>query len=195
MMGGLAYIRASLAGAWQVMLGRPDGLRQLDITLEGFWRSFGAVFLLAPFALPALMSQRQLAAAAGEELGPLAAADIAVEGIALVADWLAFPLVFALLARPFGLGAGYVPFIVTRNWASVIVAAMVGLVHALHVVGLLPPGLTPILLLVALAVALRFSYIIARTTLGVSMALALPIVVLDFLISLMVWSAVTRGMG
>ena len=93
---------------------------------------------------------------------------------------------------PFGLGSRYVPFIVARNWASVVIAAMVSVVHVLHLVGVLPSAVMPYALLVAIAVSLRFSYVIARTTLLVSMALALPIVILDLLLSLTIWSFFER---
>jgi hypothetical protein len=189
MSGGLDYIRSNLAGAWQVMLGRPEGLRQLDISLDGFWRSFGAIVLILPFTMLTLLSLRQSAATAEEAPAPFAGSDIALEGVALIVDWIAFPLVFALLARPLGLGANYVPFIITRNWASVIVAAIGGSVHALNIVGLAPVALVQFLLLAVLVIALRFAYVIARVALDASFALALPVVALDFLISLVVWSA------
>ena len=190
-MNAIAPIRDNLAGGWQVMLGRSDGLDRLDTSLEGFWRSFAAVILLAPFALLSLLSQRPLQSETGTA-APLTGGMLAFDGIALLVDWFAFPLIFALLAPPFGLGSRYVPFIVARNWASVIIGAMVAVVHALDLLGVLPSALMPYVLLVAIVVALRFSYVIARTALAVSMALALPIVVLDLLISLVVWSVVDR---
>ena len=188
MTGLSANLRDNLAGAWAVMRGRADGLTRLDLSLEGFWRSFAAIVLLAPFALLALISQQRLAEAAGE--GP--AGGLGLEAVALVVDWFAFPLVFAALARPLGLGARYVPFIVARNWASVLIAAMVAVVHAAHVVGLVPPQFAQFLLFAAIVVALHFSYMIARTALGVPMGLAAPIVVLDLLISITVWAVVDR---
>jgi hypothetical protein len=192
-MGNLPTIlKENLAGAWEVMLGRPEGLNRLDTSLEGFWRSFAAVILLVPFALMALFSQAPLADETGATAPHLTGSGLALEGIALLADWFAFPIVFALVARPFGLGSRYVPFIVTRNWAAVIIGAIVGVVHALHLVGILPTALVPYLLLVAIAVALRFSYVIARTTLAVSMGMAIPIVMLDLLLSLTIWSAFDR---
>ena len=192
MMGGLTAVRDNLAGALEVMLGRPEGLNRLDTSLDGFWRSFGAVVLVAPFALLSLLSQQPLAVEAGRPPAPLTGARLALYGIALLVDWFAFPLVFALLARPFGLGSRYVPFIVARNWASVIIGAMVAVVHVLHLLGVLPTVLLPYALLVAIAVSLRFSYVIARTTLLVSMAMALPIVILDLLLSLTIWSLFDR---
>lgn len=192
MMDGLSTIRSSLAAAWEVMLGRQDGLQRLDTSLEGFWRSFLAVFIVAPFALLAFASQRRLALTAGEAPDPFTTGTLFPETIALLVDWFAFPLIFAILARPFGLASHYVPFIVARNWASVIIAALVAVVHALHLIGILPSSAAPFVLLVAVVVALRFSYVIARTALAVSMGLAIPIVALDFLLSLTIWSAFER---
>ena len=100
-------------------------------------------------------------------------------------------LAFALLARPLKLGDRYVPFIVARNWAAVLVSAAVSVIHAAHLIGL-PSGSTRFVLLVVVLVALRFSYVIARTTLAVSFALAAPIVAFDFLLSMTLWTIIDR---
>jgi hypothetical protein len=192
MIGGLKSIRDSLAGAFEIMLGRPEGLNRLDTSIDGFWRSFGAVVLVAPFALLSVLSQQPLMATAGAAPSPLTGAQLSLDGIALLVDWFTFPIVFAVLARPFGLGSHYVPFIVARNWASVVIAAMVAVVHALHLLGVLPTAVMPYALLVAIAISLRFSYVIVRTTLFISMALALPIVILDLVLSLTIWSLFDR---
>ena len=182
----------NLAGAWLVMRGRAEGLNRLDLSLEGFWRSFAAILLIIPFAVLGLISQRELVP---EDVGAPPDAGIGLEAVALLGDWLTFPLVFAVIARPLGLAGRYVPFIVARNWASVLITAMVSLIHAAHVVGLLPSEFASLLLFVAVAIALRFSYVIARTTLGVPLTMALPIVLLDLLISLTVWSAFDQLAG
>ena len=178
----------NLAGAWLVMRGRAEGLNRLDLSLEGFWRSFAAILLIVPFALVGLISQRTLAPEEGEPAVVLTERGLGLEAVALLGDWLTFPLIFALMAGPLGLAARYVPFIVARNWASVIITAIVSIVHAGHIVGLVPSELASLLLFLAIALALRFSYVIARTTLAVPLTVALPIVLLDLLISLTVWS-------
>jgi hypothetical protein len=192
MIGGAQSIRENLTGAWQVMTGRADGLNRIDTSLEGFWRSFAAIVLVLPFAFLAFLSQGPLAAEAGGPVEPLTGSRLALEALALLVDWFAFPLLFALVAPPFGLGSRYVPFIVTRNWAAVIVSVLVGAVHALHLVGVIPTPVLPYVLIVVIAVALRFAYLIARLTLAVSMGMAAPIVILDFLISLTIWSTFDR---
>lgn len=192
-MNWIAYIRDNFSGAAQILSGRPEGLNRLDTSLEGFWRSFAVVIIIAPFAFLALISQATLPAETTEAAAePLTGALIALYGVALLVDWFAFPLVFALLAPSFGLGSRYVPFIVARNWASVIIAAVVASVHVLRILGILPVAAMPYALLVVLAIALRLSYVLVRTTLSVSMPMALPIVVVDFLLSLVVWSLFDR---
>jgi hypothetical protein len=185
-------IRDSLAGAWALMLGRAEGLARLDLSIVGFWRSFAAIILVAPFSLLSLLSQQKLSAEVEEAPPAPAGFDVGPEMLTLVVDWLAFPIIFALVAQPLGLGARYVPFIVARNWAAVILVAGVSLVHAVHLIGIVPSQLATVLLLAALAVTLRFAYLLARTTLVVGVAVALPIVILDFLVSLLVWSLAAR---
>ena len=192
MTGLSGYIRGNLSGAWAVMLGRPEGLHRLDTSLEGFWRSFAVVVLLLPFVVLALLSQKRLAVAADETPEPFTAGGLSLDFMVVVVDWFAFPLIFALLANVFALGPRYVSFIVARNWASLIIAALMAILHALHVVGVLPSAVMPWVLLAAIGVSLRFAYVIARTALAVGWGMAVPIVVVDLLISLTIWSAFDR---
>lgn len=190
-MNWFTYFRDNLAGASQILLGRPEGLNRLDTSLEGFWRSFGIVIIVAPIAFLTLVGEEPPADPNAVVL-PLTAARILSYGVTLLIDWFAFPLVFALLAPSFGLGSRYVPFIVARNWASIIISAIIAIVHVLRIFELLPTTVLPYALLVVLAIAIRLSYVLVRTTLSVSIAIALSIVVLDFLLSLVIWSAFDR---
>lgn len=186
-MKAFADLGENIAGAWMVMRGRPEGLNRLDLSLEGFWRSFAVIVLVAPFALLGLISQSRLVEEPGSAMLP--GDGFGLEVLALLADWFTFPILFAAMAKPLGLGARYVPFIVARNWASLVVAALISVIHAAHVLGLLPAPMASLLLLAAIPVALHFSYMVARTSLGIPVAVALPIVILDFLISFTIWSA------
>jgi hypothetical protein len=178
-----AEIRNNLAGAWALMNNRADGLKLLDTSVDGFWGSFGAILLIVPFAIVAVIGERTLMMPA-EGAEPLSGALFARHALLLVADWIAFPLVFAALARPLGLSRNYVPFIVARNWGAVITTAIASIAYGLIFTGIVPAGAAPLLLVFVLGLALRFSYCIARTTLGVPPGVAIPIVVLDLLLSL-----------
>ncbi len=190
-MNGLAYLRDNLHGAWQVMFGRPEGLNRLDVSLEGFWRSFGVILSIVPFIALSVLSEHLYSRNFGLS-ERLTGGSLVVYGMALLADWFAFPLVFAFLARPLGLSARYVPFVVARNWAALILAVLPAAADALHLLGILPSVALPVASLAAIAVAVGFSYVIARTALGVSVMMAIPIVILDFLMSFFVWSVFDR---
>src|SRR3712207_5104729 len=98
-----AALRNNLAGAWALMTGRVEGLAILDVSLESFLRSFGAVVLILPFAALTILGERIIVAANGEQLTALTGGVIAAHSVTLLVDWLAFPVVFAALARPLGL--------------------------------------------------------------------------------------------
>ena len=181
-MNPIAYVRDNIAGAWQVMLGRPEGLSRLDVTIEGFWRSFGAFALVLPLLLLANVG---FDAMLPEEEVPVDGWDwvgIFIHGV----DWVAFPIVFALISPRIGLAARYLPFIAARNWGAVILAA-------LYMAGSFPALLAPlpmiagaIINLTLLGIQLRFAYLLARTTLVVGPAVAIPVVALDLLLSLVI---------
>jgi hypothetical protein len=145
--------------------------------------------LVFPFAVLAMLGERTVMAAAGEALPPMTSAYLVWRLIAFVVDWLTFPLIFAALARPLGFGQTFVPFIVSRNWASVIAMAIAGLAHGLIVVGVVPARAASFVLLFVLGVALRFSYCLARSALGAPISAAIPIVILDLVTSLVLEAA------
>lgn len=188
----MGRIGRSLSGAWAIMRGDPDGMGRLDLTVDGFWNSFRAVALIAPFTVLAVLSQNIFAVDPGQPPLPFGTHQALGGGIALLADWFTFPLLFALVAKPLGLASRFVPFIVARNWAAVLISAAVSLVHALHLFGVLPAPLASLLLLIALVATLRFSFIIARTTLVAPLALTIPIVAIDFLLSFTIWAIFQR---
>ena len=178
-MGPFANLPANLSGAWDVMNGRIEGLNKLDLTIDGFWRSFGAVVLILPVALIALASERVILPAVGGEVVALTGGYVLLRLIAVIVDWLAFPAILALLARPMGLATRYVPYIVARNWAAVPVAFMFAVPHLFHALGVLPTGMLSFMLLILFGIAVWFAFVVVRTAMQVPPVLAIPIVVLE----------------
>ena len=178
-MGFFANLPANLSGAWDVMNGRVEGLRKLDITIDGFWRSFGAVVLILPVAVIAMASERVALSNMGHEGAALTGAYMVLRFIAVIVDWLAFPAILALFARPMGIATHFVPYIVARNWAAVLIAGLFAVPHLFHALGILPTGMLSFILLGLFALAVWFSYIIVRTALQVPPVLAVPVVILE----------------
>lgn len=178
-MGLFANLPASLSGAWDVMNGRAEGLRKLDITIDGFWRSFGAIVLILPVALIALASERVALPAVGGDLAALTGGYVVLRLIAVIIDWLTFPAILALFARPLGIANRFVPYIVARNWSAVLVAFMYAVPHLFHALGVLPTGMLSIALLILFGIAVWFAYVVVRTAMQVPPVLAIPIVILE----------------
>jgi hypothetical protein len=113
-------IQQYLHGAWRMMLGKADGLRALDISVDGFWNSFFAIVV----ALPALIVNWVTIADSydvAETFGDRIAIFIRLAVID-VAAWL-LPLAgLAVIARRARLADRYVHYVVASNWATAIIA-------------------------------------------------------------------------
>lgn len=109
-------LRRGLFGAFRLMTGRSDGLLLLEISADGFWNSFYAIFLALP---PLLLGWVSVAAdfadghmSRGGILSRLAIVDIG--------SWLLPILLLALVARPAGIGDRFVHYVVASNWGSAL---------------------------------------------------------------------------
>jgi len=178
-------ITRSLAAAWDLFLDRPGAIRGFDVSVEGFWRSFAAVILVVPSYALAVLAERQLSAAIDPAMpAQEGAAFLVHNAIGLGLDWVALPLILALLAGPLGIARHYPEFVVARNWGAAIAAVPFGLIGLLTVLGLVGGELANLLMLAALIIVLRYTFIIARRSLDVGLGFAIGIVVLDFVVSL-----------
>ena len=174
-------IQSYLWGVWRLMSGRPDGMRALDFSADGFWNSFFAMVL----ALPALGVGWVAFAndlGGGEGLGfrlsillRLAIIDLAV--------WVVPIVLLAAVAGPAGLGNRFVPYVVANNWAAPI-----------FIWFLLPPSLmalfwpasgdlAAVLSLGLMMVTLVFAWRLTNTVIGMGAAIATAVFVGMFIAS------------
>jgi hypothetical protein len=178
-----------LTGAWNLFLGRPDALRSFDTTLEGFWRSFQVILIVAPlYFLTALGDQVGVVGTPGMAVAP--ENFWATELLTLILDWIALPALLAVIGGFVGIKRAYPAYIVVRNWATPLMLAPFAAISLLSVLGigeeiLLIPSVA------AIAYSLRFSYLIVRRTLGVGIDIAIAFVALDVFVSI----AVVRLVG
>ncbi len=178
-------ITRALTAAWNLFLDRPGAMRGFDVSVEGFWRSFAAVILVVPSYALAVLAERQLSAAIDPAAPvPEGISFLLQNALGLGLDWVALPLILALVARPLGIARHYPEFVVARNWGAVIAAVPFGVIGLLIVLGLVGGELANILMFAALIIVLRYTFLIARRALEVGLGFAIGIVVLDFLVSL-----------
>jgi len=195
-MPGRDEIVRSIRGAWMLFLGRAEGMRLFDLGIDGFWRSFGALFLILPFFAVVALSEQALLAMDAESAGmppPDGTLLWLSRTTSLLVGWLALPLILGSLARPLGIARTYVPFIIARNWSAVIAAIPVTVGAVLsYGVGAEIGG---IVTLAALFIVLRYNFMVARIALEASLGLAAAVTILDFLLGIVLNTGIDRLYG
>jgi hypothetical protein len=180
-MLNLAEIGPALYGAWRLAHFDAGGMRYFDRSLTGFWRSFQAALLAAPFAAVLIALHLADMKVAGGSLRIVLG-----ETIAYVIGWVAFPLLAFYLTRLIAREAEYVGFIVAYNWSSLIQLAVLLPSFAVAQSGVLPVGLAESIVLVAQAFALVYEWFVVRTALRLPGFGAAGVVAIDLIVSVLV---------
>ncbi len=176
----------SLYGAWRLARFDSEGLKYFDSTIDGFWRSFFAAVLVAPFYLILLVLRYQ------SDFGHVPALQFfSIEGLAYVIAWLAFPVVMITIATSIDRRRYFVRYIVAYNWASVLQNALYLPIVILAVAGVLGRGASEVLSLAVLTWVLAYSWFITRRALDITGPAAAGIVALDFLLSILIHNIIS----
>lgn len=104
-----------------VRLARGDGaaIDDFDTSRQGFWRSFYAALLVAPFSLMMALTRFDMMGDAPGG-GPSFGIFFVVEIIAYVISWTAYPVLMASFVRFLDCERHYVRGVVSYNWAAVL---------------------------------------------------------------------------
>ena len=172
----------ALYGTYRLARFDAGGMRYFDTSIEGFWRSFFAAAIIAPFYAVLLWLRF------GVEFPPEADGFryLCIEIIAYVIAWVLFPLVMISVVRFLELDKNYLRFIVAYNWASVLQNALYMPIAMAVLAGGQEVGPAAFLLLIALVAILVYTWFIAKTALDVPGGTAAAIVALDFVLGLMI---------
>jgi hypothetical protein len=191
-----AEIARSLTGAWRLFLGQADAMRFFDTSVDGFWRSFRAIILLAPlYGLTALADRYDMLTDADPADDVANSAFWAAKALTLAVDWVTLPILLSLIAGFIGIRRGYPGYIVARNWATVLMIVPFAVIGLVDLTGMASPTMLVLPSLAALAATFRMSYEIARKALGVGADVAVAFVALDFLVSLAIVMTANRLFG
>jgi hypothetical protein len=187
-----AEIGRALGASWRLFLNDPRGMAGFDVSVNGFWRSFGAIVPMAPFYLVAFLVERQMRLADPDQEAFSNATFFLAKTVAVGLDWIAFPIVLALFARQLGMERNYAGFIIARNWASLLIIIPDSLLAAVFGLGILGQEIAGFISLAFLVIFLRFRFLIARIALGASVIFALGVTLTDFLFGLVISAGLNR---
>jgi hypothetical protein len=177
-------IQAGLTGAWQLMLGKADGLRQFNLSADGFWNSFFAMVV----ALPALFA---MWTAQAIDLAPAAGAFSERAGLVMqlaiidFAGWVGPLLIAAWALSRFGMGGRMALFVIANNWASAwftwVMLPVVLLSSFFPSLGDVATALLMLVFLVSLFLLWRLNNVILRNA-GVTTTVVAGMIVLSLFI-------------
>ncbi len=180
-MPGREEIVRALFGAY--LLGRrdPRGMGFFDITVEGFLRSFFAAVLVAPlFAIMVALHPSERTAEFS------VAWQILYQTIRYTLDWVAYPVIMAVIARLANLGHLYVGYIIAYNWAKLLINALLLVLAVLAAPDIVPAALINFLSLIVLVAIVYYLWFITCTALRLAWYVGAALVAIEFIISRMV---------
>jgi hypothetical protein len=112
-------IHQSLAGVWRMILGKADGVRMLDLSVDGFWNSFFAIVVGLPAMIAGWVTLAHEITQTPDRFSSrfdmmlrLAVVDIGT--------WVLPIVLLALAVRHVGLADRFVHYVVASNWSSAI---------------------------------------------------------------------------
>lgn len=172
-------ITGSLSGAWRLARFDPSGMNDFDLSIRGFWRSFGAAFVVLPVYI-------YFVAVNFDGTDATTAWFVIVKALAYAAAWAAFPIVMVGLAQVLNLKANYVPFIIASNWASVLQVLLFIPVNTLAAFNGLESDATGLLYFLTTVIVLVYQWFVARTALQTTIGVAAGLVAVDLFLGLLV---------
>ncbi|MCB2108773.1 MAG: hypothetical protein KDE14_13780 [Rhodobacteraceae bacterium] len=178
---------SSLYGLWLLLKLDRTGFTCFERTVGGFWRSYVAAVVVAPFNfLHAGLSYEP--AEGGLGFGPY----MIVEFLSYVLSWTAYPLAMIYISRLLAREARLLDYLVPYNWFQLAVAALVFPVMLLFDAGILSPEGMAFLQLLSLGIFVSYAAFLARVALDVVLSTAFALVLFDFMINLLVSQVIAR---
>ncbi|MEO0635168.1 MAG: hypothetical protein AAFY73_00815 [Pseudomonadota bacterium] len=168
------------AGAFELMINRPQGLRQLDLSAVGTRNSFVALALAIPIELYRMSTDQNIG---GHVLEP----NLLISDVFLIIGLWMIPLAaLHVVSKPLGFADRFPVYVNASNWAKLTIAY---LLLPLTIMQTISPnnGLTLLVLFFAFFASLAAAFFLTRTTLEKPSQFAFGIVVLEFLVTVTVF--------
>lgn len=199
MVPGIQEIRQSCEASWSIMMGRTEAMRQYDLSADGFWRSFGVIFLLLPLYLFSIFAEQNLfledQLAQGTELSEYAQGGFLLYSgkvVTLLVDWIAFPIIVGFLSGSVGLKQNYAPYIIARNWSTLVILVPQTVLNLGYLIGIMPSALFIMLSFPIVGWVLWYRFRIARIAGQCSFSISMGLVVLDLILSIFISLSIGR---
>ncbi|MFK4823707.1 hypothetical protein ACI0FM_02735 [Paenochrobactrum sp. BZR 588] len=169
-------------GVWRMMTGKSDGLAYLDISADGFWRSFYAILV----SLPPLLAGWVAYAAeltGGREETAMRFSIVIKAAIVDITAWILPIFLLGLVVSKIGIAKRFAPYVIASNWGTALLAWAFAPISLLQLVMQQRSQTISILSLVFMIAIIVMSYRLTRTALQKPTSFALPFYIAMFMVS------------
>lgn len=174
-------IVTALFGSWRLICGDSRALRFFRADDEGFWTAAWAIVLALPARLLALSVFMHLSA--DRSIGLV---DLVIEAEVFAVVWFGYALAVFYGLQPIGREDRFFAYMVPFYWVSVLLTYLDAVISLLQLTGVLPDGLTVLLILAARGIAIWVVWFLASTALEVRAGQAVAVVLLTMLFEMVV---------
>ena len=170
-------IYASLYGAYRLALFDENGLSYFNISVEGFWRSFFAAVILAPFYMLSI-GHDFFSADQGFSFWAMM-----VHLLTYAASWVLFPLVAFFATDLLNLGHRFTALVVAVNWSSVLIFGLLAV--GVGFVTIVQQSLAELALMILTAGLFVYHWFVIKTALETTATVAIAFVLFNLLLGAM----------
>ncbi|SFI81106.1 hypothetical protein SAMN05216304_103589 [Bosea sp. OK403] len=174
-------VARSLRGSWRLMSQGAKALPELDLSSEGFLRSYGAAVLTLPAVIAVLAAERAMSGLPNAEglfhSPPLVVAVLASQAAA----FLCVPGLLIALAPRLVRSPALFGFIIAWNWTEILAAGLLAVPAMVYAIGWSTPTIATMQWFGFAVIVARLRYAAAKATLGAEGGLPLMIVCASFL--------------
>jgi hypothetical protein len=194
MNASFAYVQRSIDAVVRLALRDTQAIGQLDLTADGFFRSFWAMILGAPLFVTSFSGWRNLvismATEAGHKFDPaeleFGPRDFALSALMYLLLWFVFPFAALAILRFVNQTQRFSALVIAFNWSAILVMLLFNIPLALFGIGLTSAFPTVALLFTIFGFSLYYRFFVAGAALqsdsSTAMAVAAVNVILFFFI-------------
>lgn len=186
----LAYVNRSIDAAFALVVRDRRAWDKFDLTVEGFYRSFAAFFVVLPMNIVAdiIAAQVETAQRLSDGKPPLeqtyGMGEAVFSTIALAIQWTIFPLAMIFVLRFLGLAHRYAPLIIAHNWGTIVIYLFNMPAFLLFAAGIISADDAIALNLITLVFTLYYRYYTAETALDAGWSVAASTAMLGFVLQI-----------
>ena len=169
--------RISIGAAIRLARFDSAGIRDFNLTLTGFWRSFGASVIVAPFAITIALTS---------PLSNASEISIPVWSVSYILSWVVFPIAMIFISKLFKLTERYIQFIIAINWISVVEILIYFALTGLATTGLASREIFLSLNFISFIYILSYWTFVIRTALEIPWVTAIALLVIQLIIEFII---------